>query len=77
MLKRKCFVSKIRRMSYRFKREAKNVSIWRKAGETDCVSVPRSKLLTDIYVRSTLRQKGLSRADIDQSLAGLPSCCFS
>jgi hypothetical protein len=51
------------------KRQQKKPYLWRKAGGTHYISVPKADLLEDEFVASALRQAGVLEDEIEAFLA--------
>jgi hypothetical protein len=66
-----CWISReqvtrrLREAGFSFKRQADRVEIWKLAGDTKRVNVPRRDLLLDTHVRVIIGQAGLSPTLID------------
>jgi hypothetical protein len=71
MISQPRFVSKLRALGYRFKSRTKSLrnDLYRKAGGSHCVFLPRTDFLLESYVRSTLAQCGLSQKEVDQFIS--------
>ena len=72
MTSRESFVKQIRKLGYTFKTRCKSErnEMWRKKGSTHCIFVPRSDALSDIYVKTTLRDCGMSPRQIEALMKG-------
>jgi hypothetical protein len=68
MISAKHFVNKLRALGYRFKDRRHRVDLWRKEGGTHCVMVPRKNQVSEVFVRSALRQCGLEEYEIQEFL---------
>ena len=64
MVRKEAFINKIRELNYTYKKQQKRVDLWRKAGGTHFISVPRRDLLDEEFVSSSLRQAGVSEEEI-------------
>lgn len=62
---RKPYLRKIRELGYRFCKQKKRVLLYRKSTPVRYIMVPRSKLLSEGYIRLNLRREGLSESEID------------
>ena len=62
MVRRQTYINKIRELGYTFKHERKRIFLWRKG--MHFIYVPKSELLEEDFVKSTLRQAGLTDEDI-------------
>jgi len=69
MVRREKFVNKIRSLGYTFKSQQKRTYLYRKAGGTHYIPVPKADLLEDDFVNSSLRQAGCSQDEIRAFLA--------
>ena len=69
MVRREKFVNKIRSLGYTFKSQQKRTYLYRKAGGTHYIPVPKADLLEDEFVNSSLRQAGCSQDEIRAFLA--------
>jgi hypothetical protein len=73
MVRREVFVNKIRELKYAYKSQQKRTYLYRKTNGTHYISVPMADLLEDEFVISTLRQAGLSPAEIQSFLRSAKS----
>lgn len=62
------FINKIRELGYRYKTQAKRVSIWKKGGDPHRVMLPTWEELPDDWCRSTLLQCGCTEEEIEDFL---------
>lgn len=71
MISQKSVVRKLRELGYTFKGrcQSERNEKWRKAGSTHFVFLPRQDWLSELWVRSTLRQCGATPAEIEAFLA--------
>jgi hypothetical protein len=60
--------ARLREAGFRFKRQAPRVEIWRKAGATTRVNLPRCDFYTITETRTILQQAGLSPLQIEEFL---------
>ena len=73
MVRRSTFINNIRELGYEYKTLQKRTLLYRKTGGTHFISVPRTEWLEDEYVRSVLRQAGISEPEIQSFLASAKS----
>ncbi len=73
MVRRENYINKIRSLNYTYKDRQKRTDLWRKVGGTHYISVPLADLITEEFVRSSLRQAGESPEAID-SFITLTKC---
>jgi hypothetical protein len=73
MIRREHFINKLRDLGYKFKLQRKRVYIWRRTGSTHRIAVPKTDLLEESYVVSSLRQAGCSEDEINRFLASTKS----
>jgi len=66
VISKRHFINKLRQLGYGFKEKKKRAELWRKIGGIHCVWLPTTKELSEVYVRSTLNQCGLSKTDIEE-----------
>ncbi len=66
MATREQVINKIKKVGYRFKRDAWRVSIFKK--ETHRISVPKRNIIADEWVVSTFRQAGIPNQEIEEFL---------
>ena len=66
MISRKLFVNKLRELGYQFKEQLHFQERYRLKGGTHIIHVPRTDKLEDDYVRSTLKQAGQSKDQIEE-----------
>lgn len=64
MVPRQAFINKIRELGFTFKGEKKRVTLWRQKGTFLYIAVPKSDLLEDEFVTSSLRRAGLEDDEI-------------
>jgi hypothetical protein len=71
MVLRNTYINKIRDLGYTLNNETKRVHIFRKKGSTPPHYIPVNKCdkLEDEFVRSTLRQAGVTPKDIETFMA--------
>lgn len=69
MVLRNTFINKIRDLNYTLKGETRRVHIFRKKGGTHYITVHKCDKLEEDFVRSSLGQAGMSRADVDTFIA--------
>ena len=69
MVPRQSFINKIRSLDYTYKSQQKRTYLWRKIGGTHYISGPRVELFEDEFVKSALRQAGVSEQDIQSFLS--------
>ncbi len=65
MVSRNQFINKISELGYSYKTETKRSQLFRKAGTTHYVWVPKSSQVEDGLVRNALRQAGCDDGEID------------
>ena len=65
MIPRDSLINKLRALGYSYKDQQKRTDLYRRRGGTEIAFVPRTRLLTERYVRSILRQAGCEDADIE------------
>ena len=72
MISQKQFVKKLRELGYSFKGRTKSErnEKYRKSGSTHFVMLPRQDLLSELWVRSTLKMCGVSPAEIELFING-------
>ena len=70
MIQRRQFITKIRSLGYVYKTTQKRTILYRKAGGTHFLSVPKAENISEIYARSSLKQAGCSDDDIKTFLLG-------
>jgi hypothetical protein len=73
MVRRECFINKIRELGYSYKSQQLRTQLWRKKGSTKRMFVPLANLLEDDYVIGALRQADLIEAEIRSFLASVKS----
>ena len=74
MLKRPCiirerFINKIRELGYTYRDKKKRVELWRRPTPMHAIPVPLPNLLSDEFVRSALKQSGLTMAEIENFIS--------
>jgi hypothetical protein len=65
MVHRETFINKIRSIGYAFKTETKRAYLWRKKGSTHFIYVPKTEILEDDFVKSSLWQAGCTKEEIE------------
>ena len=73
MVRRESFINKIRTLNYTFKAQQKRTYLWRKAGGTHYIPVPKADWLEDEFVATALRQAGVSDNEIQSFIASAKS----
>ncbi len=58
-------INKLRECGFRFKKDSWRVSLFKRSSDMRRVEVPKRDIIADEWVRSTFRQIGLSKEDID------------
>jgi hypothetical protein len=66
VISKRHFVNKLKELRYQFKEQLHYQERYRLKGGTHIVHVPRKDILDELYVRSTLKQVGLSKSEIDK-----------
>ncbi len=64
MVARRSFLSKIRLLGCRYKRETARVQLYRQTGTGKIVTIPRSKFLSPVFVLHELRKLGAPEEEI-------------
>jgi hypothetical protein len=65
-ISRQCVINKLRELGYSFHERKKRVEIWRRSGSTHRVLLDTRKILSELYVRTTLGYCGISRNEIEE-----------
>lgn len=65
MIQREKFINKLRELGYKFTKETKRIHLWKQPGTTHRVSMPKTKLLSQAYIKTTLRQCGCDDEEIE------------
>jgi hypothetical protein len=73
VVRREAFLNKIKELNYTYKTTQKRTYLYRKIGGTHYISVPKSDLLEDEFVTSSLRQAGCSDPEIKSFIASAKS----
>jgi hypothetical protein len=73
MVRRECFINKIRELNYHYKSQQLRTQLWKKKGSTKRMFVPLANLLEDDYVIGALRQADVPEAEIRSFLASAKS----
>jgi hypothetical protein len=73
MVRRECFINKIRELNYHYKSQQLRTQLWKKKGSTRRMFVPLANLLEDDYVTGALRQADVPEAEIRSFLASAKS----
>jgi hypothetical protein len=73
MVRRECFINKIRELNYHYKSQQLRTQLWKKKGSTKRMFVPLANLLEDDYVIGALRQAGVPETEIRYFLASAKS----
>ena len=66
MISKKHFVNKLKELGYVFKEQLHYQDRYRLKGGTHIIHVPRRDRLDELYVRSTLKQAGQTKDQIEQ-----------
>lgn len=66
MISKRHFVNKLKQLGYVFKEQLHYQDRYRLKGGTHIIHVPRRDLLDELYVRSTLKQAGQTKEQIEQ-----------
>ena len=64
MIPREKFINKLRELGYTFKRDCDRTYLWRRGVHR--VFVPKKSTVSEEWARQTLRQCGVSDAEIDK-----------
>ncbi len=73
MIRRQTYINKLRDLGYTYKTHRKRTQLWRKVGGTHFIPVPKCDLLELDFVRSTLRQAGASKDEIESFIGSAQS----
>ena len=65
MISKRHFVNKLKELGYGFKEQLHFQDRYRLKGGTHIIHVPRRDELNEFYVRSTLKQAGQTKSQID------------
>ena len=65
MIQRHRLIDEIRKRGFTYRTETQRTQIYKQPGNTHRIAVPRSQLLEEVVVRSTLRQAGYSPTEIE------------
>ncbi len=65
MISKRHFVNKLKEIGYRFKEQLHYQERYRLEGGTHIIHVPRRNHLDEAYVRSTLKQAGQTKQQIE------------
>lgn len=66
---RDTFINKIRELNYHYKSEQLRTHLYRRAGTTDVMFVPKKNHLNEDWVKGALRDAGLQDKEIREFLA--------
>ena len=66
MISKRHFVNKLKELGYSFKEQLHYQERYRLKGGTHIIHVPRRNTLEETYVRSTLKQAGQTKEQIEQ-----------
>lgn len=66
MISKRHFLNKIKELGYVFKEQLHYQDRYRLKGGTHIIHVPRRDQLDEVYVRSTLKQAGQTKEQIEQ-----------
>jgi hypothetical protein len=66
VISKRHFVNKLKELGYTFKEQLHYQDRYRLKGGTHIIHVPRRDQLDELYVRSTLRQAGQTKEQIEQ-----------
>ena len=69
MISRDHFINKIGELKFSYKDTLKRTFLYRQAGTTNVIYVPRKKLVSEEYVTSQLRQLGCTAEEIVSFIA--------
>lgn len=73
MVHRETFLNKIHQLGYTYKSQHKRTQLYRKKGGTHRMFVPLCDHLEDDFVTNSLRQAGVSEAEVQSFLASAKS----
>ena len=65
MIERKPYLDEIRKLGFKYKRQQKRTALYRRPNGTDYLVMPRTGPLTDVFVRTSLLQAGMSQWEVD------------
>ncbi len=68
MTRRTRFLAELRAAGYVFKKQTDRTDLYRKAGQTLTLSVPRKAHLSDTFIRAFFKREGRSEADAEAFL---------
>jgi len=69
VIRREHFCNRIRDLGFKYKRETDRVYLYKKPGNPSFITIPRSDLLDDDFVRVNLKLCGCSKEDIETFIA--------